>query len=476
MRRLQRDRKAEAVAETLKFMLAWFCAGLAIVGILPGDMDCIATMCLIFLSFLVLNWFQPSARIVRACAWAALVLSTYRLLFAVDAAAKAVGVKERMASIRMLYLLAFGLLVEESQAYYAAFATFAALAVVRSVDFDPQVAAVTLVAAVTFQCLFAFKCAREAREERRLARLRAESAQRASKSLRDLAGFQRAIDVAGKGVMIAAAGSRKILHVNRTWCVLTGHEKDEVVGRTDFVARCCCRGPHTDPRKLDALDRAVAEERAFTAEMRGAKMDGEEFWIELTVRPVEDGRGCVEQFVATLDDVTEKVRQTRVIAEQKKFIGDQARATADSAMGAARTLAQAKAVIASQSAETAMLKDTIERMREQLLLSKLLREQETRQRMQLQGLWADGEGPDDLEDDEETTGSNYSSDSQFGSLHLTPPGSASSSHSSTSIASASSASNARSRSPASLGTKQAAANAAAYVEAAVATLEAGAHA
>ena len=38
MRRLQRDRKAEAVAETLKFMLAWFCAGLAIVGILPGDM------------------------------------------------------------------------------------------------------------------------------------------------------------------------------------------------------------------------------------------------------------------------------------------------------------------------------------------------------------------------------------------------------------------------------------------------------
>ena len=209
--------------------------------------------------------------------------------------------------------------------------------------------------------------------------------------------------------------------------------------------------------------------------MRGAKKDGEDCWWELTVRPVEDGRGCVEQFVATLDDVTEKVRQTRVIAEQKKFIGEQARATADSAMGAARTLAQAKAVIASQTAETAMLKDTIERMREQLLLSKLLREQETRQRMQLQGLWADGEGPDDLED-EETTGSNYSSDSQFGSLHLTPPGSASSSRSSTSIASASSASNARSRSPASLGTKQAAANAAAYVEAAVATLEAGAHA
>ena len=34
------------------------------------------------------------------------------------------------------------------------------------------------------------------------------------------------------------------------------------------------------------------------------------------------------------------MRQASVIAEQKRFIGDQARVTANSAMGAARTLAQ----------------------------------------------------------------------------------------------------------------------------------------
>ena len=77
--------------------------------------------------------------------------------------------------------------------------------------------------------------------------------------------------------------------------------------------------------------------------------------------------GAVEQFIATIDDVTEKVRQSHIIYSQKMFIGSQAKLTADSAFGAARSLASARAMIAAQSAENAMLNETIQILRDEVV-------------------------------------------------------------------------------------------------------------
>ena len=318
--------------------------------------------------------------------------------------------------------------------------------------------------------LFAFKRARWAREEGRLAALR-EAWRADAAALRARAAlFERAVDTAGKGVMLAdagpggKAGGGTVLHVNERWCAITGYARGEVVGRNGFVARCVCPGPRTDAWKvrrqsagssfllrfansdarslrsllpalasspqLDALDRAVEERRAFKAELRGVRKDGADFWCELAVRPVEDARGVVRQFVATVDDVTEKVAQARVIAEQKQFIGSQARLTADSAMGAARALAEAKAVIASHTAENAVLRDTIGRMREQLQLSELLRRHAEGLPVHADPAGAvnnhlGGYGEEEEEEEEEET------DEYFGSLHLTPPSSAATSRAST---------------------------------------------
>jgi len=185
----------------------------------------------------------------------------------------------------------------------------------------------------------------------------------------EVATYAKAVDVMGKGLIVADA-ARKILHVNKTYCDITGFAKEDVVGIDDFVEKCCFTGQWTDKRETDAIAKAIEAGLPFVGELRAYRADGTEWWCELTVRPVRDEKtGAVEQFIATIDDVTEKVRQSHIIYSQKMFIGSQAKLTADSAFGAARSLAEARAMIASQSAENAMLTETIEILREELAVT-----------------------------------------------------------------------------------------------------------
>ena len=131
----------------------------------------------------------------------------------------------------------------------------------------------------------------------------------------------------------------------------------------EFLERCCFHGRQTDARSLATLARAVEAGRPFVGELRAQRGDGMEFWAELTVRCVRDDAGKPEQFIATVDDITDKVRQQHIIFAQSQFIGDQAKLTADSAFGAARSLTAARAMIASQAAENERLKAELARRR-----------------------------------------------------------------------------------------------------------------
>ena len=182
---------------------------------------------------------------------------------------------------------------------------------------------------------------------------------------KDVTLYAKAVEVMGKGLIVASAEC-EIVHVNKTWCQISGFAKEDVVGKREFVEKCCFAGDLTDKRETDAVARAIAGGLPFVGELRAYRKDGTEFWCELTVRPVKDDAGTTQQFIATIDDVTEKVRQSHIIYSQKMFIGSQAKLTADSAFGAARSLASARAMIAAQSAENAMLNETIQILRDEV--------------------------------------------------------------------------------------------------------------
>ena len=181
----------------------------------------------------------------------------------------------------------------------------------------------------------------------------------------DLSLYTKAIDVMAKGVAISHRGGA-ILHVNQTWCDITGYAKESVVGKMDCPVRLLA-GPNTDDLALQAIDRAMDLGEQFKCEILAYKQNGNAFWNEFTVCPVKNADGVIEQFISTIDDVTQKVMQARTIVKQKQFISTQARKNADSAAGAAKSLVQARSVIAVQAAENAELTEMIAQMRAQMI-------------------------------------------------------------------------------------------------------------
>ena len=60
-----------------------------------------------------------------------------------------------------------------------------------------------------------------------------------------------------KGVAIVDT-DRKTLHVNSTWCDITGYAVGDVVGRADRCPFRLLAGPATDDLALRAIDQAIA--------------------------------------------------------------------------------------------------------------------------------------------------------------------------------------------------------------------------
>jgi len=87
-----------------------------------------------------------------------------------------------------------------------------------------------------------------------------------------------------KGVAIVDT-DRKTLHVNSTWCDITGYAVGDVVGRADRCPFRLLAGPATDDLALRAIDQAIARGTEVKGEILAYKRDGTEFWNEPVVIP-----------------------------------------------------------------------------------------------------------------------------------------------------------------------------------------------
>ena len=127
-----------------------------------------------------------------------------------------------------------------------------------------------------------------------------------------------------------------IVFCNHAFQVLTGYEREEILGRN-------CRflqGPLTDPAQVKRVRDAVAEGKDVDVDLLNYRKDGSTFWNALYLSPVRNRQGEIEFFFASQMDVTERVAARDIIAEQKAAIEHEVeRRTADlEAALAARTL------------------------------------------------------------------------------------------------------------------------------------------
>ena len=140
--------------------------------------------------------------------------------------------------------------------------------------------------------------------------------------------YERALASTQNGVVItdASQDDHPIAYVNPAFLKITGYAHSEVVGKN-------CRMLNEKAREQAALDevrRAIAAGEACSVLLRNHRKDGEAFWNQLSIAPVEDTTGRLTHFVGVIVDATERVQ---ALSEREELLASaqSARQDAESA-------------------------------------------------------------------------------------------------------------------------------------------------
>lgn len=121
-----------------------------------------------------------------------------------------------------------------------------------------------------------------------------------------------AFDATSEGVVITDSACRIIL-VNPAFESITGYRQREVTGRTcSFL-----QGPLTDAGTVNAIRRALQEQRAFSGEIFNYCKDGRVYCNDLSISPVRDADGRLTHFIGITRDITERKRAEAALHESE---------------------------------------------------------------------------------------------------------------------------------------------------------------
>ena len=110
-----------------------------------------------------------------------------------------------------------------------------------------------------------------------------------------------ALAAVSQGVMITSA-DRLITYINAGFEKITGYCPADILGRSGSFLH----GPESDPETLTRIAAAVESGELFHGRILNYRKDGSVFWNELSISPVFDENGCIQQFIGVLHDVTEQ--------------------------------------------------------------------------------------------------------------------------------------------------------------------------
>ncbi|CAC5342796.1 MULTISPECIES: PAS domain S-box protein [Planktothrix] len=96
--------------------------------------------------------------------------------------------------------------------------------------------------------------------------------------------------------------SPRIIYVNPAFTRMTGYTLEEVLGKTPRILQ----GEKTDKTVLARLHTALQNWQPLQVDLINYRKDGSPFWVELSIVPVADEKGCYTNWVAVQRDITER--------------------------------------------------------------------------------------------------------------------------------------------------------------------------
>jgi PAS domain S-box-containing protein len=125
--------------------------------------------------------------------------------------------------------------------------------------------------------------------------------------------YRRAMEEASVGITITdtTRPDNPIVYANPEFGRLTGHDREEVVGRNARFMQT----DRTDPETVATLRRAIDAGEPASVEILNGRADGEQWWNALDVAPVRDDEGDLTHFLGFQRDVTDRRRRAAIFEE-----------------------------------------------------------------------------------------------------------------------------------------------------------------
>lgn len=117
-----------------------------------------------------------------------------------------------------------------------------------------------------------------------------------------------ALEAAANAILIANADG-VIIWVNMAFTELTGHERDDALGKSTRILKS---GRHP-PEFYGEMWRTIKSGNVWRGEIVNRHKDGHSYTEEMTITPVRDAEGTIEHFVAIKQDVSERKKRERLL-------------------------------------------------------------------------------------------------------------------------------------------------------------------
>ncbi len=105
----------------------------------------------------------------------------------------------------------------------------------------------------------------------------------------------------------------RIEYVNQAFCSTTGYSQVEALGKDPGILNSGKTLPHTFKKMWTAITAGESWRGVFV----NRKKNGEEYWEDSTIVPIQDTRGEITHFAAMKEDITERMRMEEIVRESE---------------------------------------------------------------------------------------------------------------------------------------------------------------
>jgi PAS domain S-box-containing protein len=124
-----------------------------------------------------------------------------------------------------------------------------------------------------------------------------------------------ALEATANGIMITDAAGR-ILWVNSAFAKLTGYTAEEVVGQNPRLLK----SQHQSPQFYASMWATIQTGASWHGELVNVRKDGSAYYEEMTITPVCNADGAIQNFVAIKQDVSERKKNESVLAQERDLL------------------------------------------------------------------------------------------------------------------------------------------------------------